>query len=82
MLLGTSRKGFIGKILDLPVTERMEGTGATCVAGVLSGCTIVRVHDVKPIARMCRMADALVDNLSKIVLLCINIDIPLDHCPF
>ena len=63
MLLGTSRKGFIGKILDLPVTERMEGTGATCVAGVLSGCTIVRVHDVKPIARMCRMADALVDNL-------------------
>ena len=59
MLLGTSRKGFIGKILDLPVTERMEGTGATCVAGVLSGCSIVRVHDVKPIARMCRMADAL-----------------------
>ncbi|WP_306538102.1 dihydropteroate synthase [Megasphaera sp.] len=63
MLLGTSRKGFIGKILDLPVTERMEGTGTTCVAGVLSGCTIMRVHDVKPIARMCRMADALVDNL-------------------
>ena len=62
MLLGTSRKGFIGKILDLPVTERMEGTGTTCVAGVLSGCTIMRVHDVKPIVRMCRMADALVDN--------------------
>lgn len=59
MLLGTSRKGFIGKILDLPVTERMEGTGATCVAGILAGCSIVRVHDVKPIARMCRMADAL-----------------------
>lgn len=59
MLLGTSRKGFIGKILDLPVTERMEGTGATCVAGVLAGCAIVRVHDVKPIVRMCQMADAL-----------------------
>ncbi len=59
MLLGTSRKGFIGKILDLPVTERMEGTGATCVAGILAGCSIVRVHDVKPIVRMCRMADAL-----------------------
>lgn len=59
MLLGTSRKGFIGKILDLPVTERMEGTGMTCVAGVLAGCTIVRVHDVKPIVRMCKMADAL-----------------------
>ena len=59
MLLGTSRKGFIGKILALPVTERMEGTGTTCVAGVLAGCTIVRVHDVKPIVRMCKMADAL-----------------------
>ena len=59
ILLGTSRKGFIGRILDLPVTERMEGTGATCVAGVLAGCAIVRVHDVKPIARMCKMADAL-----------------------
>lgn len=59
LLLGTSRKGFIGKILDLPVTERMEGTGATCVAGVLAGCAIVRVHDVRPIARMCQMADAL-----------------------
>ena len=59
MLLGTSRKGFIGKILDLPVTERMEGTETTCVAGVLAGCTIVRVHDVKPIVRMCKMADAL-----------------------
>lgn len=59
MLLGTSRKGFIGKILDLPVTERMEGTGTTCVAGALAGCAIVRVHDVKPIVRMCQMADAL-----------------------
>lgn len=60
MLLGTSRKGFIGKILDLPVTERMEGTGTTCVAGVLKGCAIMRVHDVEPIYRMCKMADALV----------------------
>lgn len=59
MLLGTSRKGFIGKILDLPVTERMEGTGATCVAGILAGCTIVRVHDIQPIVRMCKIADAL-----------------------
>ncbi len=58
-LLGTSRKGCIGKVLDLPVTERMEGTGATCVAGILAGCAIVRVHDVKPIVRMCRMTDAL-----------------------
>lgn len=62
LLLGTSRKGFIGKVLDLPVTERMEGTGATCVAGVLAGAAIVRVHDVKPIARMCKMTDALRKN--------------------
>ncbi|MCH4188305.1 MAG: dihydropteroate synthase [Megasphaera sp.] len=59
LLLGASRKGFIGKVLDLPVTERMEGTGSVCVAAVLAGAAIVRVHDVKPIARMCKMADAL-----------------------
>ena len=59
MLLGPSRKRFIGEVLDLPAEERMEGTGAACVAGVLAGCAIMRVHDVKPIARMCRMADAL-----------------------
>lgn len=59
LLLGTSRKGFLGKILDLPVTERMEGTGATCVAGVLKGAAIVRVHDVAPIVRMCKVADFL-----------------------
>ena len=59
VLLGVSRKRFIGSILDAPVQERMEGTGAACVLGVLAGCSIVRVHDVKPIARMCRVADAL-----------------------
>lgn len=59
LLLGASRKKFIGKVLDLPVTERMEGTGAVCVAAVLAGAAIVRVHDVKPIVRMCNMADAL-----------------------
>jgi len=48
-------------VLDLPVTERMEGTGATCVAGILAGCDIMRVHDVKPIVRMCKMADVLKD---------------------
>lgn len=59
MLLGPSRKRFIGEVLDLPAGERMEGTGATCVAGVLAGCSILRVHDVKPIVRMCKMADAM-----------------------
>ncbi len=58
-LLGTSRKGFIGQALDLPVTERMEGTAATCLYGQLAGCHILRVHDVKPIARMVKMADRI-----------------------
>ena len=67
MLLGVSRKGFIGQILDLPVTERMEGTGAACVAGILRGCNIMRIHDVKSVTRMCRMADALCGNLENSV---------------
>ena len=59
ILLGVSRKSFIGATLGLPVEERMEATGAACVLGVAAGASIVRVHDVKPIARMCRMADAI-----------------------
>ena len=59
VLLGASRKSFIGAALGLPVTERMEATGAACVLGILRGASIVRVHDVKPIARMCRMTDAI-----------------------
>ena len=59
ILLGVSRKSFIGATLGLPVEKRMEATGAACVLGVAAGASIVRVHDVKPIARMCRMADAI-----------------------
>ncbi len=59
MLLGASRKSFIGATMNLPVEERMEATGAACVYGVLHGADIVRVHDVKPIARMCRMIDII-----------------------
>ena len=59
LLLGASRKSFIGAALDLPVEERMEATGAACVLGIMRGASIVRVHDVKPIARMCRMTDAI-----------------------
>ena len=59
LLLGASRKSFIGATLGLPVEERTEATGAACVLGVASGAGIVRVHDVKPIARMCRMADVI-----------------------
>ena len=61
LLLGTSRKSFIGAALDLPVTERMEATGATCVWGITKGFGIVRVHDVRPIVRMCRMMDAILE---------------------
>ena len=60
VLLGTSRKSFIGHALGLEAGQRMEATGATCVMGIMSGAEIVRVHDVMPIARMCRMTDAIV----------------------
>nr|WP_285851442.1 dihydropteroate synthase [Sporosarcina aquimarina] len=59
VLLGTSKKSLIGKVLDLPVDERLEGTGATVCYGIEHGCHIVRVHDVKAIARMVRMMDVL-----------------------
>jgi dihydropteroate synthase len=59
VLLGTSRKTFIGKTLDLPVNERVEGTGATVCLGIQKGCQIVRVHDVKEISRMAKMMDAM-----------------------
>ncbi len=63
VLLGTSRKSTIGLVLDLPVDERMEGTGATVVYGQIKGCTIFRVHDVKPIARMIAMTEAILGNV-------------------
>lgn len=59
VLLGTSRKSMIGKALDLPVEERVEGTGATVCLGIERGCSIVRVHDVKEISRMAKMMDIM-----------------------
>jgi dihydropteroate synthase len=59
VLLGTSRKSMIGQVLGLPVEQRMEGTGATVCYGIQKGCQIVRVHDVKEMARMVKMMDAL-----------------------
>jgi dihydropteroate synthase len=59
VLLGTSRKTMIGQALDLPVQERMEGTGATICYGIQKGCHIIRVHDVKEMSRMAKMMDAL-----------------------
>jgi dihydropteroate synthase len=57
ILIGTSRKSFIGKLLDLPVTERLEGTAATVTAAVLRGADVVRVHDVEAMIRVARVAD-------------------------
>jgi dihydropteroate synthase len=60
MLIGPSRKSFIGKTLDLPVDERLEGTAAAVALGIAGGADIVRVHDVKEMVRVARMADAIV----------------------
>lgn len=59
ILLGTSRKRFIGEALNLPVEDRAEGTAATVVIGITKGVNIVRVHDVKAIARIAKMTDVL-----------------------
>ena len=65
VLIGPSRKSFLGRILDLPVDERIEGTGAAISIGIARGADIVRVHDVKQMVRIVRVADALVRNDSK-----------------
>ena len=59
VLAGTSRKSFIGAVLDLDETERVEGTAATVAIAVAKGARIVRVHDVKEIARVVRMTAAI-----------------------
>jgi dihydropteroate synthase len=59
ILLGTSRKSVIGLTLDLPVTERLEGTIATTVYGIMKGCSIIRVHDVKENYRALKMTEAM-----------------------
>ena len=59
LLIGTSRKSFIGNILNLPVNERVEGTTATVCWAIAHGADIVRVHDVKANVRAAQMTDAL-----------------------
>ena len=59
ILIGTSRKSFIGKILDLDVDQREEGTLATISASILNGANIVRVHNVKIAQRAVKMIDAI-----------------------
>jgi len=60
VLLGTSRKSMIGKTLDLPADQRVEGTAATVALGIAQGVDIVRVHDVREMVRVARMTDAMV----------------------
>jgi dihydropteroate synthase len=61
LLLGSSRKSFIGRLLGgLPPEERVEGTAATVALGIAHGADIVRVHDVATMARVARVADAIV----------------------
>lgn len=59
VLLGTSRKSLIGKVLDLPVSERLEGSLATACYGASKGCSIVRAHDVKETVRALKITDVL-----------------------
>ncbi len=60
ILLGTSRKSLIKMVLNLPASERVEGTAATVAIGIANGADIVRVHDIRQMVRVCRMTDAIV----------------------
>jgi len=60
IIVGPSRKSFIGKVLDLPVNERLEGTASAVAIAIAKGAHIVRVHDVKEMKRVCSLADAIV----------------------
>lgn len=62
VLLGPSRKSFIGYTLDLPPDQRIEGTGATISVGITRGADIIRIHDVEAMIRVARMTDAIVRN--------------------
>ncbi len=60
LLVGTSRKSHIGLVLGTPVDDRLEGTAATVTLAIANGADIVRVHDVKQMARVVKMTDAVV----------------------
>jgi dihydropteroate synthase len=64
LLVGTSRKSTIGKVLGTEVGDRLEGTGATIVWSIQKGAQMIRVHDVAPMVRFARMADALRQGLA------------------
>jgi dihydropteroate synthase len=60
VFVGTSRKGSIGRVLNLPVDDRLEGTAATVAVAIANGADFVRVHDVGAMVRVARMTDAIV----------------------
>ena len=60
LLVGMSRKSTIGRVLNLPADDRVEGTAATVALSIAGGADIVRVHDVKQMVRVARMSDAIV----------------------
>lgn len=60
ILLGTSRKAVIGSVLDLPPDQRLEGSLAATAIGIANGADMVRVHDVRQTALVCRMSDAII----------------------
>jgi dihydropteroate synthase len=62
VLYGSSRKSFIGKTLGLEVDNRLEGTAATVCAAILCGADIIRVHDVREMARVAKMTDAILNS--------------------
>ena len=64
ILIGPSRKSFIGAILDLPPDQRLEGTAAAVAVGIANGADVVRVHDVREMVRVVRVADAIVRGFS------------------
>jgi len=62
IMVGPSRKSFIGNVLDLPVEERLEGTLAAVAYAVVQGARILRVHDVRPTVRVARMVEACISS--------------------
>ena len=60
LLVGTSRKSTIGRLLGLPPEQRLEGTAATVALAIAGGADIVRVHDVREMVRVCRVSDAII----------------------
>ena len=60
VMIGPSRKAFIGDVLDLPPDDRLEGTLATIVAGIINGAKIVRVHDVKEVKRVVKITEKII----------------------